>query len=222
MGARAASAIVWLAAAACLPAQPREATAYPVHVTLGARTLAVEYLARSIPVTGGSLFAEDYLAIEVAFFGAKNDSLVVSSAHFGLRMNGGKTPILAQAPGVVAGSLKYGQASRRRLEVGAGVGDASVTLGRPAPVERFPGDPSVRRAPMPRVPSQAPSAPGVEQQPAAPVEEMIASAALAEGERKLPVQGLLFFPYRGKPGSVKKLELEYEGPAGRATVTLLP
>jgi hypothetical protein len=72
------------------------------------------------------------------------------------------------------------------------------------------------------VPSQTPTAPGVEAQQSAPVEEQIERAGLPEGERVLPAAGLLFFPYRGKPGSVKTLELEYEGEAGRVTLKLLP
>jgi hypothetical protein len=219
---RARVTLLVLGMAASAWAETREASLYPVRLAFGERTLAAEYMARSIPVPGGSLFTEDYLVIDVAMFGPKYDSLALSSSHFTLRMNGKKTPILSQTPGVVAGSLKYGDWSRPRLEAGAGVGNAGVVLGRPVPVERFPGDPTVRRLPAPPVPSQSPSAPGVEREQAAPVEEQIERAALAEGVQKLPLSGLLFFPYRGKPGSVKRLELEYEGPAGRGVLKVLP
>ena len=214
--------LLWLAFAACAHAQTRDLAAYPVRVPLGERTLAVEYLARSIPVEGGSLFTEDYLVIEVAFFGPKYDALKLSASHFALRMNGRKTPVLAQTPGLVAGSLKYARQTGSHLEAGAGLGNAGVIFGRPAPVERFPGDPTVRRLPAPPAPSQNPSAPGVETPASLPVEDQIERVGLPEGERRLPASGLLFFPYRGKPGAVKKLELEYEGPAGRGVVQLLP
>jgi len=220
MHARAAWLLV--STVTCISAQPRSVAEYPIHLALGERTLAAEYMARSIPVPGGSLFTDEYLVVDVAFFGAKYDSLALSASNFTMRMNGKKTPILAQSPGVVAGSLKYGDWSRPRLEAGAGLGNAGVVLGRPAPVERFPGDPTVRHPTIPQVPAANPSAPGVETEQAVPVEQQIERAAFQEGERKLPASGLLFFPYRGKPGSVKKLELEYEGPAGRGVVTLLP
>ena len=222
MPVRVALLLAWMAASISASAETRDVSAYPVHLAVGQRTLGADYLARSIPVPGGSLFTEDYLVIEVAFFGPKNDSLMLAASHFVVRVNGRKMPVLAQTPALVAGSLKNADWARPRLEAGAGVGNAGVVLGRPAPVERFPGDPTVRRLPPSPVPSQNPSAPGVETQRAAPVEEQIEGAALAEGERKLPASGLLFFPYRGKPGSVKKLELEYEGPAGRGVVALLP
>src|SRR5438552_387234 len=88
-------------------AETRDASLYPAHLALGERTLAAEYLARSIPVPGGSLLTEDYLVIDVAWFGPKYDSFALSSSHFTLRMNGRKTPILTQTPGLVAASLKY-------------------------------------------------------------------------------------------------------------------
>src|SRR5437764_8453677 len=115
-----------LALAALLGAETRDVSLYPAHLALGERTLAAEYLARSIPVVGGSLFTEDYLVIDVAWFAPKYDSLTLSASHFTLRMNGRKTPILAQTPGVVAGSLKYADWTRPRLEAGAGVGNGGV------------------------------------------------------------------------------------------------
>ncbi len=207
---------------ALLFAETRDLELYPVRLPLGERTVAAEYMARSIPVPGGSLFTEDYLVIDVALFGPKNDFLALSAGHFALRLNGKKTAILAQTPAVVAGSLKYAGWTRPRLEAGGSLGNTGVIVGRPAPIERFPGDPTVRRAPVPQIPSQNPSAPNVTPEQAVPVEEQIQGASLPEGERKLPASGLLFFPYRGKPGSIKKLELEYEGPAGRGVLKLVP
>src|SRR5262249_50755968 len=151
MRARAGLLVVW-AGLAC--GETRDVSLYPAHLALGERTFAAEYLARSIPVPGGSLFTEDYLVIDVAADGPKDDSLTLSASHFALRMNGKKIPILAQTPAVVALSLKFAGWTRPRLEAGAGLGNAGVVLGRPAPVERFPGDPTVRRAPVPQIPSQ--------------------------------------------------------------------
>ena len=54
------------------------------------------------------------------------------------------------------------------------------------------------------------------------MEQKVQKASMPEGDRALPVAGLLYFPYRGKTESIQKLELIYEGPAGKATVNLQP
>ena len=50
-------------------------------------------------------------------------------------------------------------------------------------------------------------------------EQRVQKASLPEGERLLPAAGLIFFDHRGKSNS---LELIYNGPAGKATLTLQP
>jgi hypothetical protein len=50
------------------------------------------------------------------------------------------------------------------------------------------------------------------------MEQRARRSAMAEGERPLPQAGLIFFPYRGKDTSIEKLELLYEGPAGKVTL----
>jgi hypothetical protein len=50
----------------------------------------------------------------------------------------------------------------------------------------------------------------------------VQKAALPEGDRALPVAGLLFFLYHGRNEQLKSVELIYSGPAGKATVTLQP
>jgi hypothetical protein len=50
----------------------------------------------------------------------------------------------------------------------------------------------------------------------------IQKAALPEGDRPLPQAGLLFFSYRGQSKSVYSVELIYNGPAGKATLSLHP
>ena len=47
-------------------------------------------------------------------------------------------------------------------------------------------------------------------------------AALPEGDRTLPVAGLLFFQYSGKAKSIRSVDLIYNGPAGKATLELQP
>jgi hypothetical protein len=45
---------------------------------------------------------------------------------------------------------------------------------------------------------------------------------LPEGDRALPVAGLIFFQYRGKPQNIKSMELVYNGPAGTVSMPLQP
>jgi hypothetical protein len=104
------------------------------------------------------------------------------------------------------------------LTVGAGAGNAGVILGRPPIVERFPGDPTVRR-PLPPV-QNPPQAARVEKEPPPPVDELVQRAAMPEGERGLPAGGLLFFAYKGKTESINSVEISYDGPAGKATLKL--
>jgi hypothetical protein len=50
-------------------------------------------------------------------------------------------------------------------------------------------------------------------------EQRVQKISLPEGERPLPIGGLIFFEHRGKTNS---LELIYNGPAGKVTIPLRP
>ena len=54
------------------------------------------------------------------------------------------------------------------------------------------------------------------------MQQRVQRASMPEGDRALPEAGLLFFEYRGKPESIRSLELIYSGPAGNATLALQP
>jgi hypothetical protein len=54
------------------------------------------------------------------------------------------------------------------------------------------------------------------------MEQRVQKAALPEGDRALPVAGLIFFQYRGKTKDIRSIELIYAGPAGKATLKLTP
>jgi hypothetical protein len=191
---------------------------YPVRAPVGSLTLAAEYLVHAIPAPEGGYFTNDYLVVEVAFFGPRLARVKMSADQFTLRINGQKTPLMTQAPGMVGASLKYPDWEQRpTLTATAG----PIILGRPDPVERFPGDPNARRGPAPpRVPeSENPS--GQTKEPPMPMEERIQRAALPEGEHAAPAGGLLFFPFKGKTKRIRALELLYNGPAGKASLKLL-
>jgi hypothetical protein len=51
------------------------------------------------------------------------------------------------------------------------------------------------------------------------MEQKALKSVLPEGERPLPVAGLVFFPYRGKDSGIHNVELIYNGAAGKATLT---
>ncbi len=223
--------MAWLAVAPLLAQGPYGTTPkpraadYPSHAQASGVWLGTEYLVRSIPVRNRTLVTQDYLVVEVALYPLPGQPLVVSDGQFTLRVNGKKQVLHAQAPGFVAAALKYPDWERRPSLVGyGGIGDAGVTIGRPEPVERFPGDnrptrtrlPTPPRAPTPEDPS------GLPKEEVLPPDQLVVEAALPGGAAKGPVSGYLYFAHKGKTKSIKSLELLYEGPAGKATLRLLP
>lgn len=198
----------------------RTADEYPAKMQVGRVTIAAENLGPSVPTPSGGIFTQEYLTIEVAIFGAvKGQRETFNHQQFALRINGSKVPLRPDSPGTVAASLKYPDWERRsRLEASAGAGDGGIILGRPRAVERFPGDrrPAEQRGsgvPLPRVDN-----PNSRKPETATVDELVQNAALPEGDAALPVTGCLYFAFKGKLKSIKKLELLYEGPLGESSL----
>ena len=54
------------------------------------------------------------------------------------------------------------------------------------------------------------------------MEQRVLKSVLPEGDRVLPVAGLIFFNYRGKTQNLKEMELQYSGPAGTVSIPLQP
>ena len=182
---------------------PRKANEYPAHAMWPQFEVGAEYLIHSVPAEKGAIYARDYLVIEVAVYPVKAP-VTVLSAHFVLRVNDRKTVLYPESPGFVAAYVKYPNWSQDREVVGtAQVGDGTVMIGPRSP-SRFPGDPTVGSPPRPEAhPNAEPRAP-------VNVEEMIARAALPEGETRVPWKGCLYFAFDGKLKSIHKLELEYD------------
>lgn len=200
-----------------LPPRP-DPDNYSAQARLAEATIAADYLARTIPLPSRPRLVSNYLVIELAVYPDKGAKVPVSAQHFSLRINGRKTALLPQAPGLVAAELKFPDWEfGPQIAVGAGAGDATVILGPPRPVERFPGDPRAPRTPQPAPPAH-PTARD-ETSPVSP-EEFVRQAALPEGVTSHPVAGLLYFAFKGKTRSVRSLELLYSGPAGSATLRL--
>jgi hypothetical protein len=154
------------------------------------------------------LTTEDFVVVEVGLFGAANAHLTVSSADFGLRINGKKTPLPVEQYAAVFKNLRdpsYDapelKAAKENKENSNGINSGGANqsdLGSTPPPIHIP--PAMERA----------------------MGEHVQAAALPEGDRILPVAGLLFFRYGGTDKSVHSVELVYTGPAGKTSVILQP
>ncbi|MCZ2149424.1 MAG: hypothetical protein LC126_16830 [Bryobacterales bacterium] len=215
--------LVLMAAVVLSAANREKASDWPVHAAAGKAEVGAEYMVHSVIHGGETVFVRDYLAVEVALFPVKGERLEISQGQFSLRVNGQKTAMPAQTAGMVAASVKYADwEQHKQLEATAGVGDASVILGRPRTGARFPGDPTQTRDRLPS-PPKAPAPEdrsGIEKPEKLSAEEIITRAALREGETEKPARGYLYFVYKGNAGKIRKLELAYTDPAGTVVLPL--
>jgi hypothetical protein len=60
----------------------------------------------------------------------------------------------------------------------------------------------------------------VEKEAAKTPGDVVVDMALPEGDRVLPVSGYLYFPWKGKPKSLKSVELVYQGQGSAVTLKL--
>ncbi len=201
-----------------------KATDYPFHATAGRVSIGADYLIHSIPAGDQTFLAKDYLVVEVAVFPAFAEPVSIDGNTFKLRLNGQKFPLTSIAPGFVAASLKYPDWEQHpAAEASAGMGNASVILGRPPAVGRFPGDPTDSQNRLPQ-PPRAPTTEeqnGIQRERPETTGEIIARTALLEGPTDHPVSGFLYFPYKGKIKSLKSVDLIYESKGGSVTLKLL-
>jgi len=189
---------------------------YPARVQMETVTLAAEYLVHSLPTPKGTLIANDYLVVEVAFFGPPFSRLKMAPDNFKLKINGKGDTLTPEPPGMVSGSIKNPSA-RPHLETSGtvGAGDGTITVGPRAPPSQFPGDGN-DRVPV----NQPPTVKSVEEESS--LDARVQNATLPQGENSLPRSGLLYFFYRGKIKNIHSLDLFYEGPMGKSTLKLLP
>lgn len=175
---------------------------YQSQARLDKFTIAADFVAHSVPTMMAPLTSEDYVAVEVAFFGPADSKVKISFEDFSIKINGKKNATPATQYGMVMKSLSDpewipevpadpGGKSKGGLSTGGG-GQAGDP--KPAPPKMpFP----LRRA----------------------MEQKAQKSVLPEGERATPVAGLVFFPYRGKDSGIHEVELIYSGAAGKATLT---
>jgi hypothetical protein len=174
---------------------------YPGHVQAGNITIAAEFAGHSVPKPEGPLSTDDFIVVETGLFGPPGAHATVSLEDFSLRINDKKAPLASQPVVVVFRSLRdpewvSPEASKPKAKTsfGGGGGSNDTTT---APV----------KIPIELQRSMA---------------QYIQKAALPEGDRPLPVAGLLFFRYTGKSQSIHSLELIYSGAAGKAELPLQP
>jgi hypothetical protein len=178
---------------------------YQTQAPAGTVTVAAEFRGHSVPTLERTLSTEDYVVIETGLFGLPGSRIKVSSNDFSLRINGKKTPLPSQPYGLVVGSVKDPEweppvpvAPKSKTSLGGGgKGEQGEPNAPPAPVQIPIG---VQRA----------------------MAQQVQRASLPEGDRVLPLAGLIFFQYRGKTQGIHSIELIYAGPAGKATLKLEP
>ena len=170
---------------------------------VGAVTIAGEFLGHNIPTAKGTLTSEDYVAVEVAFFGPADGRIELAPADFQLRVSDKKVPLPRQPYGFVFRSLKDPDLEPTAAEkkskgsgISTGGGGDKASNEPPAPV----------KVPIEVVRDQ---------------QQRIQKSALPGGDRPLPIAGLIYFGYRGKTQNLTKVELIYNGKAGTVTIPLL-
>jgi hypothetical protein len=181
---------------------------YLSHAQAGNYTISAEFDRHDVPTAETTLTTEDYICVEVAIFGPAASHLTVSFSDFSLRINGKKTPLAAEQFAMVftnlrdptydAPELKAAKENKSSgLNAGGGGGGQSDLGATPPPVH-IP--PEMERS----------------------MQLQVQNAALPEGDRTLPVAGLIFFKYGGLPKGIHSVDLLYAGAAGKATITLQP
>ena len=177
---------------------------YLSHVQAGKVSIAAEFDRHDVPTPESTLTTSNYVVVEVAVFGAPGAHATLAASDFSLQING-KKPIPAEQftvvypnlrdPAYMAPELEEAKKNKSSgLNAGAGLNNSDSGT----PVVHIP--PEMARA----------------------MALQVQNAALPEGDRALPVDGLLFFKHGGQDKGVHSVQLLYEGSAGKATLTLQP
>lgn len=186
---------------------PRAAPAdYQAQAKAGAVTFAADFAGHSVP-TGENIYTtEDFVTVELGVFGAADAHAALSAGDFSIRINGKKAPVPSEGFALILKSLKDPDWVPPDTGEGKGKSKGGITGG---------GDSGGGGDPPPAPPKMP-----LELQRA--MAQKVQKSVLPEGDRALPVAGLLFFPYHGKVDGIRSVELLYSGSAGKATLTLNP
>jgi hypothetical protein len=175
-------------------------TDYQAQTKVGGYTLAAEFAAHGVPTPEAVLSNEDYVTVEVGLYGPADKPLKLSQSEFSLRVNG--KPVASEPYARTFGSLKDPEwvapdAPAAKSKTGIGTGGDNNSDPPPSPA-KMPFE--LRRT----------------------MQQRVQKASLPEGDRTLPVAGLLFFSFRGKAESIRSVELSYDGAAGKVVLPLHP
>jgi hypothetical protein len=193
-----------------MPPRPT-AGEYQAQEQAGKVTIGAEYQGHSVPTIQGNLTTEDYVVVETGFFGPPGARITLSFDDFTLVING-KKPLPSQPYGVVLRSVKDPEwvppdEPKEKQPSNLSVGDDPGGRGGRGGIQSGEKEP-----PFPvRIPIEVQRA----------MAERVRKASLPEGDRALPVAGLIYFPY-SKIKGIHTIELVYKGAAGKATLTLQP
>jgi hypothetical protein len=177
---------------------------YPSQGKAGKVTIAAEFMGHAVPTPELMLSDEDYVVVEAGLFGPSNAHLTMSFNDFSLRINRKKNPVPSESFVVLGRSLKDPEWQPPDAPSKSKSGNGISTNGQGGQND---SPPPIIHVPVPLQRNW---------------EQHAEKASLAEGDRPLPQAGLLFFPYRGKRQGIHSLELIYNGPAGKTTLTLQP
>ena len=167
-------------------------------------TVAAEFVGHFVPTLQGNLTTEDYVVVETGMFGPPEAHIQLFLGDFSLRINGKKTPLPGQPYGMVIKSLKDpdweppAAVSSSKSKTNVSAGERGGQDKDPPPPVHIPIE--VQRA----------------------MQQRIQKASLPEGDRTVPVAGLIFFQYSGRTQGIRSIELIYSGSAGNVTLELRP
>ena len=180
-----------------------------MHAQARSADVGAEFMVHSFSGSEQTYLVKGFLVVEVALYPPEGRTVDVHSGNFMMRVNGRKQELLPQPPSLVASALTHPEwDGPSRVEAGAGMGDARVTLGQHRPAQ-IPGIPMPAQVPQStRVPKDDPS--GLPPRELVKPEKLVLDTALPQGEARRPVSGFLYFAYSGKASSIKSLELRYE------------
>jgi hypothetical protein len=184
------------------PLPPRVApTDYQAHAQAGTATIAADFAGHGVPTPDGTFATESYIVVEVGIYGPPGAHLNLSYRDFSLRINGKKGALPAQPYELAFASLKdpdWEPPVRAESQSKSGINTSGGGAQSDAP-------PPPAKMPMPLVIA---------------MEQKVKMASIPEGEKALPVAGLIFFSYGGKVSGIHSMELIYAGAAGKASLAL--
>jgi hypothetical protein len=174
---------------------------YQAQVKVGAVTIGAEFAGHAVPTPEAIYSTEDYVVVELALFGAADATAKIAFSDFSIRINGKPMATPGEPYARIFPSLKDPEWEPPAAASKAGKTSMGAGGNQNDPPPSTPKMPfELRRAMQLRV----------------------QKAALPEGDRMLPVAGLIFFNYHGKADGIRTVELLYDGAAGKTSLALHP